>query len=83
MMKMKPKIRNLKDIQREKQKILREIGIQEYALEFNLLQIKKKLSFVTLTAYLLDLAMEQLESKTPSILSRLLKGLLERFFSRK
>jgi hypothetical protein len=80
---MKPKIRNLKDIQREKQKILREIGVQEYALEFNFLQIKKKLSFVSLTAYLLDLAMEQLRSKTPSILSRLLKGLLERFFSRK
>jgi hypothetical protein len=80
---MKPKIRNLKDIQREKQKIRREIGIQEYALEFNFMQIKKKLSFVTLTAYLIDLTIEHLKSATPSIISRLLKGVLDHFFRRR
>jgi len=80
---MKPKIRNLEDIQREKRKIRHEIGIQEYALDFNFRQIRKKLSFVSLTAYLIDITREQLKSKTPGFLTGLLRGLLERFFKRK
>jgi hypothetical protein len=75
---MKPKIRNLEDIQREKQKLRRQIGIQEYAFEFNVMQIKKKLSIATLTAYLIDIAREQLTARAPSILTRLLKWFLER-----
>jgi ABC-type Na+ transport system ATPase subunit NatA len=80
---MKPKINNLADIQREKQKLRREIGIQEYAFEFNMMQIKKKLSFATLTAYLLDMAMEQLKARSPSVLSRLMRWLLDRFVKNK
>jgi hypothetical protein len=80
---MKTKIRNLEDIRREKQKLQREIGIQEYAIEFNLSQIKKKLSFVTLTAYLIDLTREQLKANAPSIVIRLLRGIYERFFKKK
>jgi hypothetical protein len=75
---MKPKIRNLEDIQREKQKLRRQIGIQEYALEFNFKQIRKKLSFVTLTAYLIDIAKDHLTTRAPSIFTRLLKWFLER-----
>jgi hypothetical protein len=80
---MKAKIRNLEDIQREKQKLRRQIGIQEYALEFNFVQIRKKLSFVTLIAYLLDITREQLKVKAPSILTGLLKWFLERIPKKK
>ena len=81
--KMKTKIRNLEDIQREKQKLRRKIGVQEYAIEFNFKQIRKKLSFVSITAYLVDIASEQLKAKTPSFLSGLLNGWLERISGKK
>lgn len=80
---MKPKIRNLEDIQREKQKLRRQIAIQEYALEFNLMQIRKKLSFVSLTAYLIDLAREEIRAKAPAFLTGLLNGFFERLSKRK
>ena len=81
--KMKPKIRNLDDIQREKQKLRRQIGIQEYALEFNFMQIRKKLSFLALGAYLLDIGKEQLKARFPSFLSGLLGGLFGHISKRK
>jgi hypothetical protein len=81
--KMKPKIRNLDDIQREKQKLRRQIGIQEYVLEFNFMQIRKKLSFVALGAYLLDIWKEQLKARFPSFLSGLLSVLLGHISKRK
>ncbi|MEI6749414.1 MAG: hypothetical protein ACOYMF_14055 [Bacteroidales bacterium] len=80
---MKTKIRNLKDIQREKQKFHRKIGIQKYAIEFNLIQIRKKLSFVSLSAYLVDIASEQLKAKAPSFLTGLLNVFLERISRKK
>jgi hypothetical protein len=48
-----------------------------------MMQIKKKLSFATLTAYLVDVAMEQLKARSPSIISRLMRWLLQRFVKNK
>ncbi len=76
---MKNKLRNLEDIRREKQKLLLEIGIHEYALNLNFRQIKRKFSFASFSGYVLDLVREQFRAKVPSYLSGLAGGLWRLF----
>jgi len=80
---MKNKLRNLEDIRREKQKLLLEIGIHEYALNLNFKQIKNKLSFTSLSAYVFDLVREHFRAKMPSLLSSLINGFRETFMKKK
>jgi hypothetical protein len=80
---MKNKLRNLDDIRREKQKLLLEIGIHEYALNLNFRQIKDKFSFVSFSAYVIDIVREHFRAKVPSFLSGLISGLWKAIMKKK
>ena len=82
-MKKNNKLRNLDDIKREKQKLLLEIGIHEYALNLNFRQIQHKFSFASFSGYVLDLVREHFRAKVPSFLSRLVSGLWRTFVKKK
>lgn len=80
---MKNKLRNIEDIRREKQKLLLEIGIHEYALNLNFKQIKNKFSFVSFSAYLFDVVRQYYRARVPSILSGILSGIWRSFMKKK
>lgn len=80
---MKNKFNNLEDIRREKQKLLLEIGIHEYALNLNFKQIKNKFTFISFSAYIFDLVRERFRARVPSFLSSLISGLWKTFIKRK
>ena len=80
---MKNKLLSLEDIKREKQKLRLEISMHEYALNFNLGQIKRKLSFVSFSAYVFDLVREHFRAKIPAIFSGLISRLWRVFIKKK
>jgi hypothetical protein len=80
---MKNKLRNLEDIRREKQKLLLEIGIHEYALNLNFKQIQSKFTFVSFAAYAFGLTRKYFRAKMPSFISGILRGLWKTFISKK
>jgi hypothetical protein len=73
---MKHKIRSLEDIYREKQKMQKEIAVYEYALKLHTKEIRNKLSFVSLSAYVFSLMKKQLMARMPGMMSGILKGIL-------
>jgi len=80
---MKNKLRNLEDIRREKQKLLLEIGVQEYALNLNFRQIKSNFTFVSFAAYLITIVRERLRAKIPALFSGILRSLWRAFVKKK
>lgn len=79
---MKNKLNNLEDIRREKHKLLLEIGIHEYALKINFMQIKGKLTLASFSAYVIDQLRERIKAKIPIFLTALV-GSFWRAFKRK
>jgi hypothetical protein len=80
---MKNKLRNLEDIQREKQKLLLEIGIHEYALNLNFRQIKSKFTFLAFSVFVIDIVRARLRAKIPSLFSGILRSLWRVFVKKK
>ncbi len=80
---MKNRLRNLEDIRREKQKLVVEIGVQEYALSLNLRQIKNKFTLASFTSYVFDIVRERVRARIPYFLTGILGGFWRVFVKRK
>lgn len=80
---MKIKLRNLEDIKREKQKLLLEIGLHEYALSNNFMQIKSKLTIATFAIFLMDIVRARIRARIPSFFSGILRSIWRVFKKKK